>query len=211
MTQLRQHAVRTLLVVAMVCGGMHHAAADRITNDFGLQNPQQHLRFSELPLSNGQAVTTQYAAYGVTFSPHLFHAQFSAPDPWPHVSGGAVANNGIVDPFSIQFTQDQTAAAFAMVTNTGISVFTALLDGQVVDQFSTVTSTVSSNNYYGFSNILFDEIRVGVGGFNNAMVLDNLETTAAPAPVPEPGTLLLMGTGLLSLLGYGWQKRHQTA
>jgi hypothetical protein len=27
------------------------------------------------------------------------------------------------------------------------------------------------------------------------------------APVPEPGTWLLMGTGLLGLLGYGWRRR----
>jgi hypothetical protein len=27
------------------------------------------------------------------------------------------------------------------------------------------------------------------------------------APVPEPGTWLLMGTGLAGLLGYGWRRR----
>jgi hypothetical protein len=29
------------------------------------------------------------------------------------------------------------------------------------------------------------------------------------APTPEPGTMFLMGSGLASMLGYGWRKRKQ--
>jgi hypothetical protein len=30
-------------------------------------------------------------------------------------------------------------------------------------------------------------------------------------PVPAPSTMLLLGTGLLGFLGYGWQRKRQTA
>jgi hypothetical protein len=31
-----------------------------------------------------------------------------------------------------------------------------------------------------------------------------------PAPTPEPSTWMLLGTGLLGLLGYGWRQRRST-
>ena len=44
---------------------------------------------------------------------------------------------------------------------------------------------------------------------NNA-VLANFEVAmrSDPSPVPEPSTWLLMGTGLIGLLGYGWRGRN---
>jgi hypothetical protein len=40
--------------------------------------------------------------------------------------------------------------------------------------------------------------------------VDNVSIDAA-SPVPEPGTLLLMGSGLLGLVGYGSRRRRKTA
>jgi hypothetical protein len=30
----------------------------------------------------------------------------------------------------------------------------------------------------------------------------------APTPTPEPGTWLMLGTGLLGLVGYGWRRKY---
>lgn len=38
-----------------------------------------------------------------------------------------------------------------------------------------------------------------------------LETAYIPAAVPEPGTCLLLGTGVLSLLGYRWRQQRKKA
>ncbi len=90
------------------------------------------------------------------------------------------------NPFLISFTQSQSQAAFSLVTNPGTSTFDALLNNSVVDTFSTATNTTSSNNFYGFTGVTFDAIRV-TAALNGIAVIDNIQLgTATAQSVPEP-------------------------
>jgi hypothetical protein len=71
-----------------------------------------------------------------------------------------------------------------------------------------------SFHYLGFEGGGFDTIFLRDGpvgqsvgnGTHNALTVDAIEVSVSS--VPEPGTWLLMGTGLVGLLGYGWRRRN---
>ena len=55
------------------------------------------------------------------------------------------------------------------------------------------TSTILTNDFFGFTGETFNQIQINAGGSNNAFLLDNLESN--PAVIPEPASLSLLGIG----------------
>ncbi len=172
----------------------------------GLAGANTELAFDEVSLTTNDIVTDQFAAFGVTFSPNLVY--YGNPAEYPNFTDPALGNfSPIVNPFFLDFTSNVTAATFAIVTNLGASTFTALLDGAEVESFSATTDLVSTANFFGFTDILFDQIRVDVGS-NGVMFMDNLAFNAAPtvSVVPLPAGLpLLLG----ALGGFALLRRHR--
>jgi len=198
------------MVMAVATAGQ--AQAGFITNNFGLSNPAQTITFDEFVFTTGTSITNQYSSLGVTFSPNLFYSPNTSI--FPNMNGNRLGNFwssvNSANPFSILFSTIQNDAAFAMVTNQGTSTFTALLNGTAVESFSATTNTSSTSNYFGFTNIYFDEIRVNVGGANGRMLLDNLQTSNN-AVVPEPTSLTLFGIGAwVAGLGAACRRRRKT-
>jgi hypothetical protein len=179
------------------------AGAILINNATGIASPQATITFSEFGVPADTVITTQYAGLGVTFSPNLYQNPQFFPDFNIDPSPDSLSNfqfiggGPIVVPFSIFFSAVQTDAAFAMITNQNSTLFQSLLGGVVVDSGVLSTGNGSPTNFYGFTGVSFDEIRVAVGGDGN-MILDNLQL-GSTGTVPEPASLLLLGFGLIGL------------
>lgn len=127
--------------------------------------------------------------------------------------GGAFSNmsNSVISNFTLagccatptylHFNDPVSEVAFAFVSNPGFSTFTALLGNIEVETFSPFTDFMG--DFYGFTDIYFDTIRIEAGGDNNAYILDNLQYHST---VPTPGILELVG---IALLGMGMGRLRQ--
>jgi hypothetical protein len=159
-------------------------------------------------------MTTSYADLGVEFSLRAFYDSLASGDTSalsPNVTGHwagnfTVVNNSPVESpeaFSIKFTTPVTSAAFALATDDdATTLFAAFLNGVPVERFSAATDFSGTNNYFGFTGILFDEILVEVDTTKYAL-FDNIQT---PSQVPEPSTLLLAAAGLVAAALLRWRR-----
>jgi hypothetical protein len=82
------------------------------------------------------------------------------------------------------------------------SVVGSFTGSDVADPTATGNQGVAGQNrYVNFSDFLFDEFELHSNGF--AFEVDNI----AVAPVPEPGTIFLMGLGVAGLVA--WRKKFR--
>lgn len=193
------------LIAALAFSNAHAAS---VQNTTGIVSPIITITFDEVALGDSALVTTEYSGLGVTFSGLYYNPQ--GPVPFPGISGNNVGNNSfpLLNPFSIFFSSDVTSVAFGVATNPGLTTFEAWNGGLFVESFSASTSFDGSTDYYfGFTGITFDEIRVSVGGAGGGgMLIDNLQVS----PVPEAKTYAMLAAGLC-LLGFVARRRKETA
>jgi len=85
-----------------------------------------------------------------------------------------------------------------------------LVDGRQTGGFSlhiSITHFVSPELDQPLPPIQFASVFFSPDPFFSVVSIDN-DTLITLAPVPEPGTLLLLATGLTGLLGVGRVRRH---
>lgn len=195
--------------IAFFVGGFVNIAnAGFIHNSTGLTSPVTTVTFSEVALANDTVVTDQFLGLGMEFgalSPTdgLYFSSTAG-------SQGAGLQNFFPDtynPFVIYFTTAVSEAAFEMITNGTTDTFTAFLNGNVVETASLRTGLW---RFYGFTGIVFDEIRVGIGGDVGSgnqrhMRLDNVQIGSAVS-VSEPPILTILALGLMGLAGLSFAR-----
>lgn len=184
--------MRKLMVclVALVATAMSANAAPIIAASSGLPSPDHTINFNEVAVTTGAAVTTQFQPFGATFSNWTYNNPNGGSIPGPIIAhfGFGAGSTGF-----IFFNDPVSDAAFRFQTNFGTSTFAAYLDGVLVESFSTPTTFPSSTDWFGFTGIVFDEIRIQPGS-NGDAVLGQLQFN--DAVVPEPVSILVFG-GLL--------------
>jgi hypothetical protein len=199
---------KTLAVAALALLSQAAYATAISNSTTGFASPIVTITFDEHVLPVQSAVTSQYADLGVTFSPNLYYS--SQIDEFPNITGNNVSNfnfigDGDVFQFSLNFATDQTDVAFAMVSNGTTWLFEALLNNSVIDAFTTFVE-VSDSDFFGFTGITFDEIRI-TSLDDDYMIIDNLQLGNAEN-VPEPAALALLGMGMA---GFAARRRVKLA
>ena len=172
-------------------------SASVIANNFGLNAPASTITFDEFIFPQNTVIDNQYSTLGVTFTSGLRYDTLG-PGTLPGIDGHYLGNfSPLINPFSIFFNSNQTEAAFGFASNPQITTLTALLDGNIIESISGVTSFDNPlRGFYGFENIIFDEIQIA----GSEALIDNIQFDNVSS-VPVPAAVWLFGFGLMGLIG----------
>ncbi len=145
---------------------------------------------------HGTAAGSQFS--GMTFSAGNYVSN-SFNGTYPNMTNSVIDNFGAGccnDPTSFLFDSRLSELAFAFVSNTQATVFSAYLGNALVESMS--LNTNYSGNYVNFTGFLFDEIRITSTGSNDAYILDDMQIKIAA--IPEPSSIALFGLGLAGFM-----------
>jgi hypothetical protein len=141
------------------------------------------------------------------------------------LGGFHLPNNGSTQLTSIKTTDGTEFEAIELNIGNGFQLASSHVRYEIVDDGNIIdvgAFTVLSGSVIGFEIDTggFDELRIGAylalslaqnppGGTMQAAALDNLRTELFPPPavIPEPGTMAMLSSGILGLVGFGWRRR----
>lgn len=194
-----------LVLVSFVWGKAPFAAA--VIGGPGLANPAVSLDFTEVALTNGTVLDDQYAAFGVTFDGLFYNGCPTCVTARPGGTKPDITNFQDISAYTplttVRLSSLSSDISFAWASSSGQFAITALRDGDLVESFDVTVADQSDWQTYGFSEILFDEVRISTP---DLLLLDNLRFNTAPlAHTPLPNTLALL-CGALAALAFGLRR-----
>ena len=135
------------------------AQAGQIIADFtGLASPDHVIDFGAGLFPNFTPISTEFPPLTVT------HARYFTTGSSNNLVGGFLTNDPIGGPdtLKIQFASPVTDVSFVyhQVGSSTSSVFRVLLGGVLVDSFTNFSDQSQPNNYFGFTDLVFDELQI---------------------------------------------------
>lgn len=208
MIDILRHALLSMAAVACLFTGQAIAATVNNQNT-GLASPDVVVDFGDGLFITSTPVTNQFAGEGVTFGAGYQYADSNESTP-AITQGFLFTSTGVTPPGSIFFTSDVTDAVFSWRTNPGTTTFEAYLDGILVETLINAPTfgDTASGHFYGFTGILFDEIRISINAINNGFTLDNLQYNVSAVPLPAALPLFLT---MLAGMGFLRWRRNKRA
>lgn len=196
-------SLRTPLLLALLLGATSSAQAGHIiAQPAGLASPDVVEDFGAFLFSNFTPITNQ-------FPPLVFsHTAYFTTGVSNNLAGGFLTNDfsGGPNTFTIHFNQLVSDVSFVyhQISTAQPSVFRVYLGGVLVDSFSHTGDQFDPDNYYGFTDLLFDEVQVDfVSDFNIDEVAYKLAGGTGTAVCFGDGSGTLCPCGNLSAPGAG--------
>lgn len=159
--------MRALLSATLLVASLSPSlsAQSIIAQTQGLTNPQHVIDFGANLYPNFTPITNQFAGITVT------HARYFTTGTVVNLVGGFLTNDfsGAPDTLSIRFANPIQDLAFVyhQISTVRPSVFRAVLAGTTVHSFSNLSNQSQTNNWFGFTGIVFDELQLDfVADFN---------------------------------------------
>lgn len=176
---------KTLLLPAILLSFSSMAFAETFTIDF-----EQYPEFTQ--------ITNQYSGENATFTNAL---QLVAPDydyfDFPPTSGNGVITNDPNDPIQVNFGIPIYGVSGWYADGDGVTVTAFDSSADVLDAFNGAPVVGSDLEFSVSSATPIAWVTISdVGGNADSETVDDLSFST-----PEPGSLLLMGTGALGLVG----------